>query len=238
MTKYLLSLLIVSIVYLVYHYNIRPAYLIKRYGEDEKALKPKFEGLSWYMLMLLISSSTLLFVKTFLYEFATVPSQSMMPSFTVGQRVLIDKNEFGFRNPLNNLSLTDHRTPKRGEPIITQFPLNPQIMFIKRIVGLPGDVITLNKEYLQVNDIKYPFNKVDSIVLKVDKDMVKHDQYQVRIGDFSWNYIVETKKEFPTISQQRVPENGYYLLGDNLTGSSDSRSFGSIPSGYFIGSIK
>jgi len=181
---------------------------------------------------------TVLILKIFFFELVTIPSASMMPNFEIGQKLLINKNTFGFRNPLNNNPLTKYRPPNRGEPVVTQFPLNPQIMFIKRVIGLPKDTIALTERSLIINNETYPITRLADREIQLKGIKGNYKIYEVTIKENTWKFMVDIDKEFPVIESFEVASGGYFLLGDNLTGSSDSRFFGEVPIGYFLASVE
>jgi signal peptidase I len=233
MIKYSLFLLIFSVVYLIYFFNIKKTRRLIE-GSDENNLG----YLPVIFVMSFVSLSVLIFT-LFFYQFGVIPSGSMLPSFKHGQKILIDKNKFGFRNPITNLSVNKFKDPEHGEPIVIQFPLNPQVMYIKRVIGLPGDVISLNEHYLQINNDKYPLtpHKVEEFQLNGEKKPKKYRSYEVSLPNYTWKYIVDFDKPFPVIEETKIPEKGYFFVGDNLLHSADSREFGAVSSSQFIGGV-
>lgn len=225
-----------TVFYFIYYFNIRPIKIVKSLTESDN-FSEKNENNSVYVIIAGSVAFAVLILRVFFFELVTIPSASMMPNYVVGQKLLIDKMTFGIRSPLDNMPLTISREPVRGEVVITQFPLNPQVMFIKRIVGLPGDRISLSEEHLIINDQEYPLERLDDRKYVVNEEEGIYKIYAIKLGDFAWELMVSLEKEFPKIDPMTMPNNGYFLLGDNLTGSSDSRFFGPIPMSYFIASI-
>src|SRR5690554_736824 len=92
----------------------------------------------------------ILIVRSFFYEPFRIPSASMMPTMLAGDFVLVEKFSYGIRDPLFRSELFATGLPERGEVAVFKFPLNPQVDFIKRIVGLPGDRIIYRNKTLYI----------------------------------------------------------------------------------------
>jgi signal peptidase I len=200
----------------------------------EKAKRKNFTEIvysAFPMAMLII------LLKLFFVDVVTIPSASMLPNYPIGSMVFINKTAFGVRSPLTGAAMSQGRYPELGEAVISKFPLNPDVMYIKRVVGLPGDTVSLSDKALTINNIDYPLVLTGQKEVDVKDEKVIHNIYTINIGIIEYKVIVDVNKPFPTISTTRVMEDSFYLLGDNLTGSGDSRLYGSVPWRYLIGSI-
>ena len=105
---------------------------------------------------------------------------------------------------VNDADAFPFHAPRRGEVVIFEFPNNPERDFVKRVIGLPGDTVEIQRGTVIVNSI--PLNEP---------------------------YI--TRRDTGTMGRITVPENGYFVLGDNRRGSNDSRNWGSVPIDNIIG---
>lgn len=181
-------------------------------------------------------AALLIIIKVFFMDVVTIPSGSMLPNYPVGSMVFINKVSFGIRSPFTGTAMTQGRYPSLGEPVVTMFPLNPDVMYIKRVIGLPGDIVSLSEKGLTINNIDYPFTFAGQKKFKVKDKLLNHNIYDVVIEDVNYQVIVDLNKGFPLIEDIKVPEGSFYLLGDNLTNSGDSRMYGSVPWRYFKGS--
>ncbi len=126
-----------------------------------------------------------------------VDGASMDPTFSTGQYLIVDELTYHFK------------TPERGSVIIFKYPKDPSKYFIKRIIGLPGETVTINDGTVS---IKTP-NAENSFIIKEP-------------------YVKFTKKDDSSIT---LDVNEYFVLGDNRFGSADSRMWGPMPTKDIIG---
>lgn len=140
-------------------------------------------------------------VYLFIMQPHQVKGNSMYPTYHDKEYILTDKISYKFR------------LPERGDVIILKSPKNPDIDFIKRVIGLPGETIKIedDKVYLNSQLLNEPYLKVNTPIFP---------------NGFMQNGIAVT-----------VPENMIFVMGDNRPGSSDSREFGFIPYENIIGRV-
>ena len=139
------------------------------------------------------------------YFFIVQPNQvkgaSMEPTFFSGEYILTSKITYKFRSP------------HRGDVIIFKSPKNPDIDYIKRIIGLPGDKIVIQDAKIYVND-----------------QVLEENYIYAETNLWESGYI----KEGSPVS---VPPNMLFVMGDNRPRSSDSREFGPVPLDAVIGEV-
>ena len=92
-----------------------------------------------------------LIVRAFIFEPFRIPSDSMMPTLLDGDFIVVNKFAYGLRLPVVNEKFIDTGSPQRGDVVVFRFPPNPNVNYIKRLVGLPGDRIEVHEDHLVVN---------------------------------------------------------------------------------------
>ena len=95
-------------------------------------------------------------LRSFLAEPFKIPSSSMRPTLEVGDFILVNKFVYGIRLPIIEQKIIPISDPKRGDVVVFRYPLNPSQDFIKRVIGLPGDVVEYRDKQLTVNGTPWP----------------------------------------------------------------------------------
>jgi len=155
-------------------------------------------------------------------DWYTVPTGSMQPTIKVGDRVIVDKMAYDLKLPFSQISLLATGNPQRGEIVIFESKA-AENRLIKRMVGLPGDVIEMKNERLYINAkaLSYKINKQDAQQLFATEqiDSITHS---IRIDKNS-------SKQLSNFGPITVPDDHYLVLGDNRRNSADSRVYGFVP---------
>ena len=86
-----------------------------------------------------------LVVRSFLFEPFRIPSSSMVPTLLVGDFIFVNKFTYGLRLPVTNTKIVEIGEPERGDVIVFKLPSDPGTNYIKRLVGLPGDIVALSQ---------------------------------------------------------------------------------------------
>src|SRR6185437_11652440 len=101
-----------------------------------------------------------LLLRSFVFEPFRIPSDSMMPTLRDGDFIVVDKFAYGLRLPITDAKILETGEPKRGDVVIFHPPMKPSEVWIKRVVGLPGDHVTVRNDRLVVNGTAVPFRIV------------------------------------------------------------------------------
>lgn len=157
-----------------------------------------------YAEALVLALLLALVIRTFIVQSFKIPSESMMNTLLVGDYLLGDKFTYGLKIPFSGISIYDGRDPQRGDIVIFAYPKDPSVDFIKRIVGVPGDVIEVRNKQLYRNN--EPVR--EGFIRFTDPDNI------LGVRD---NYGPVT-----------VPEGHYFMMGDNRDNSQDSRFWGFV----------
>jgi signal peptidase I len=97
-----------------------------------------------------------LVVRGFAVEAFVIPSGSMVPTLLVGDHIFVSKLAYGVRIPFTHLRLVDLGAPRRGDVIVFENPREPANDYVKRVVGVPGDVVEIREQVLYVNGVPQP----------------------------------------------------------------------------------
>jgi signal peptidase I len=148
-----------------------------------------------------------LFVRTFVVQAFKIPSGSMLPTLQIGDHILVNKFVYGFQLPFSGTRLFAMSQPQRGDVIVFVYPVDPSKDFIKRVVGLPGDVVQIRAKRVYIN-----------AELWNDPDAYFADGLPSGRGH-------STRDDYGPVT---VPPNHFFVMGDNRDRSYDSRFWGFV----------
>lgn len=171
-----------------------------------------------------------LVIRSFIFEPFRIPSGSMMPTLVQGDYIFVKKFSYGLRLPVVEKKIVETGMPKRGDVAVFRLPSNPNINYIKRIIGLPGDEVVYRRHKLFVNgelittvpDAEVPYDgRVPRFVENLDgrEHAILLEGQGDRRGDGSFV----------------VPDGHYFMMGDNRDRSKDSRFIGAVPETHLVG---
>jgi len=165
-----------------------------------------------------------LFIRTFIIQAFKIPSGSMKPTLIVGDHLLVNKFIYGIRIPIVDRFLIQFKKPKRGDILVFKWPKDESKDFIKRVIGIEGDVIEIRNDILYINGQKV----VTEFVSKYnDNDISEADRYEEYLGD-NKHYILDQYVKYEDFGPFTVPENSVFVMGDNRDNSQDSRYWGIV----------
>lgn len=171
-------------------------------------------------------------------DWVTVPTGSMNPTIVEGDRVLVDKHAFGLRIPFTRIHLTAGENPARGDIVVFDSPVDG-ISLVKRVVGVPGDIIALEGEQLIVNGHAARYSTGDASELRwLRPATAAQDPLLLReagIGKPHAVLILPGRAARRSFAPLVVPDGMYFMMGDNRDNSADSRYFGLVPRSDIIG---
>ena len=169
-----------------------------------------------------------LIIRTFLIEAFQIPSGSMERTLLAGDFLFVNKAVYGAPIPGTHARLPGFDSPRRGEVIVFAYPRNPELSYVKRVIGAPGDTVEMRGGRVLVNDAPL----AEPYVQRVDAG---HDVYD---AEFSWqrDYLVAASPAVrlhyrptrDTWGPLVVPAEKYFVLGDNRDNSADSRYWGFV----------
>ncbi len=171
-------------------------------------------------------------------DWMTVPTGSMNPTLLEGDRILVDKHVFGLRLPWTLVRLTDGRDPQRGEIVVFDSPHDGTAL-VKRVVGVPGDVVAIDERGLMINGEYAIYSPGDAALVGTLLESAREGQPMVYResgplpGHDMMRMAVSSDRQF--FRPVRVPDGMYLMLGDNRDNSADSRYFGFVPRRNIVG---
>ncbi|MBN7821273.1 signal peptidase I [Bowmanella yangjiangensis] len=170
---------------------------------------------------LLIFIALMLVFRSAVADWNDVPTGSMKPTILEGDRILVNKMAYDIRLPFSQISLKKLADPARGDIIVFESQKAGN-QLVKRVVGVPGDVVEMRDNRLFINGeaLTYVTQRADTNGQDLVENLVGIE-HSVRIKPGH-----QPLANFPPV---QVPENAYLALGDNRDNSADSRVIGFVP---------
>ena len=177
-----------------------------------------------YAEALAIAILLALFIRTFVIQAFKIPSGSMKPTLIIGDHLLVNKFIYGIRIPIIDRYLIQFNKPKRGDILVFKWPKDESKDFIKRVIGIEGDIIEIKNDILYVNG-----EKVETVYVAKynDNDISEADRYEEFLGE-NKHYILDQYVKYEDFGPVTVPENSVFVMGDNRDNSQDSRYWGFV----------
>jgi signal peptidase I len=176
-------------------------------NSDLEEVKPKKNVWRENIEAIIIALILALFIRTFIVQAFKIPSGSMMETLLVGDHILVNKFIYGVKIPFLDKTLIPFKDPVAGDIIVFKFPKDPKKDFIKRVVGVEGDVVRITDKKVYVNDIL----QEETYAVYTDPDIIP--------PGFSPR---------DNLGPVTVPEGSLFVMGDNRDNSHDGRFWGFV----------
>ncbi|OQX25567.1 MAG: signal peptidase I [Desulfobacteraceae bacterium IS3] len=176
-------------------------------SEAQKDVPPKKSGLRENTEAILVAIVLALFIRTFIIQAFKIPSGSMLETLQIGDHILVNKFIYGVKLPFSNKTIIPFKSPQRGDIIVFEFPEDVDKDFIKRVVGLPGDLIEIRNKEVYVNRQRV---ELPQAIFK--------DGHIMPAG-------VSPRDNYGPIT---VKPESFFVMGDNRDQSYDSRFWGFV----------
>jgi signal peptidase I len=160
-----------------------------------------------YFESIVITAIIALFATTFVVQAFKIPTGSMESNLLIGDHLLVNKLAYGI-TPGFLAKLLPYRTPRRGDVIVFKYPNNPEVAYVKRLIGMPGDKVEMVGRQIFING-----------------EALEEDYTQYIDADSVYRHY----------GPYEVPEDQYFAMGDNRDNSQDSRFWGCVPRDYLLG---
>jgi signal peptidase I len=148
-----------------------------------------------------------LFIRTFIVQAFKIPSGSMKETLQIGDHILVNKFIYGIKLPYLQTTLIPVTNPKRGDIVVFEFPEDKEKDFIKRVVGVAGDVVEVRNKQVFVNGV------------------LQQGSYIVNSDPHVFPGNLQPRDNFGPVT---VPEHSLFVMGDNRDHSYDSRYWGFV----------
>lgn len=156
-------------------------------------------------------------------DWSPVPTGSMIPTILEGDVITINKAAYDIRVPFTHISLLKTGEPVRGDIVVFDSEVSDKRL-VKRVIGLPGDLIAMKNNQLIINGKPVQYEKNDD-------DLIEHLD-----GKSHKIYLFETADPaYQSFAEVKVPEGYYLMLGDSRDNSVDSRFIGFVPRNELVG---
>jgi len=207
----------------------------------DKPAKPERQETVWETLRsLLIVLAGVLCIRTFVAEATVIPTGSMESTILVGDHVFLNKLLYGPRLPYTSLRLPPLKEIHRQDIVAFRYPVNPSVMFVKRVIGVGGDVVRIENKRVYLNGkpllepyVQYLAKPTQSLRDDFPPALCVLETYPAYLGlDSTWAH------EMPSFIRDdglHVPPGYLFVMGDNRDNSLDSRFWGFVPLENVVG---
>ncbi len=181
-------------------------------------------SISFFPVLLIV-----LVLRSFLFEPFQIPTGSMIPTLKVGDFILVNKYVYGLRLPVTGNLILSVDDPKNGE-VMVFIPPHEDEYFIKRVVGIPGDIVRYENKQLYINEEQQPLEFIEQVPPLNPKYLV----YNEELGEVE-HLIHRNPFKDARVLEWEIPEGYYFMMGDNRDHSSDSRYWGLVSEENIVG---
>lgn len=178
----------------------------KKSSENSARTKKK-SSLRENIEAILVAIVLALFIRTFIIQAFKIPSGSMKQTLQIGDHILVNKFIYGIKLPFLMTTIVPIKNPKRGDIVVFKFPEDPDKDFIKRVIGIAGDVVECRDKLVYINH-----------------KLLNHD-YGIHTDPNIISRGVQPRDNFGPVV---VPKNSLFVMGDNRDHSYDSRFWGFV----------
>ena len=156
---------------------------------------------------ILIAILLALFIRTFVIQAFKIPSGSMLPTLQIGDHLLVSKFIYGVKMPFTGSTLIPISDPKPNDIVVFEYPKNPDLDYIKRVIAVAGDIVEIRDKKILING--KPFD----------------DQHGVFLDSMIHPAALDPRDNFGPVT---VPAGKIFAMGDNRDNSYDGRFWGFV----------
>ena len=227
----------------------------RRFGEDALAEEEKDEeappeGMAWWVEVARAWGPAILvvlFLRTFVFEPFRIPSGSMIPTLLIGDFVVVNKSSYGIWVPATGLEvplmdyyvtvvprfeLLDYGDPERGDIVVFRYPRDERTTFIKRVVAIPGDAVSVKRNQVFLNGEPQPIDFVSRFEAQSPAPSCRistQKLYREELKGMTHEALMSPGiGQLSDMDEVTVPEGSVFVMGDNRDNSEDSRAWGFV----------
>ena len=203
------------------------------------------EGMAWWREVARAWGPAIfavLFIRTFIFEPFRIPSGSMIPTLLIGDFVVVNKSAYGVWVPHTGLEVpfmdyyawivgrtevVDFGDPERGDIIVFRYPRDERITFIKRVVAIGGDTISVKRNHISLNGEAMPTEYISKFkAMNKHCDLTNQKLYQETLPGMTHSFLTDqVTGGLSEMGEITVPEGHVFVMGDNRDNSEDSRAW-------------
>lgn len=180
---------------------------MKQKNSSKKDIAPPKSRLRENIEALIMAILLALFIRAFILQAFKIPSGSMENTLQIGDHILVNKFIYGVKLPFTGITIIPYKKPQRGDIVVFKFPQEPKKDFIKRTIGIAGDVIEIRNKEVYVNKNRLEQN----YAIYTDLHIIPK--------------AMQPRDNFGPVT---VPEDSIFVMGDNRDHSYDSRFWGFV----------
>ena len=184
----------------------------------------EYRGFAAFIVLMVVFRSALA-------DWNVVPTGSMKPTIVEGDRILVNKLAYDLHVPLTHVSIHRFGDPQRGDIVVFDSKL-ADTRLVKRVIGLPGDTVTMRDNRLTINGVDARYSHIvrgaDAVFAVESYPGLSHRIELARTGGSG----------LASFGPVVVPKDHYLVLGDNRDNSADSRVYGFVPRNEIVGNAK
>jgi signal peptidase I len=172
-----------------------------------------------------------LILRSFIIEPFRIPSGSMYPTLQIGDFIAVNKFAYGIKLPVLQTKIIPIDDPERGDVVVFKFPEDPDVDYIKRVVGVPGDEIAYLGRTLFINGERIPQTRIGPY-LGTESSALMNGAIELSetfSAQQTHHILHDTDKTSKNMDTIIVPDDHYFVMGDNRDHSNDSRFWGFVP---------
>ncbi|HMD86195.1 MAG TPA: signal peptidase I [Terriglobia bacterium] len=208
---------------------------------ESQPVKPQRQETVWDTLRsLLIVLAGVLCIRTFVAEATVIPTGSMESTILIGDHVFLNKLLYGPRLPYTSLRLPSFQEVHRQDIVAFRYPRNPSVMFVKRVIGVGGDIVKIEdkKVYLNGRPLFEPYAQFQYPTSLPLRDDFPPTPSLLETLPAAWGLDPAWSREMPRFIRDdglHVPPGYLFVMGDNRDNSLDSRFWGFVPLENVVG---